>query len=109
VGLTGALGKKEEPKAEQRAPLVLPPSSEKLPEPGELAPAGPVQTAQAWPNDPDKQRAASEAAKKQAQAEYCRDGNWKEKALGDELAAARGPSGSCGSIFSALSKTLFGE
>src|SRR5690606_15890996 len=35
VGLTGALGKKEEPKTEPRAPLVLPPSTERLPEPGQ--------------------------------------------------------------------------
>ncbi|MEZ5817986.1 MAG: hypothetical protein R3D44_12975 [Hyphomicrobiaceae bacterium] len=109
VGLTGSLGKRAEPKTEQRAPLVLPPSSEQLPEPGTVAATEPVRTAQAWPNDPDKQRAASEASKKQAQADYCRDGNWKEKAMGDDLAAAKGPSGSCGSIFSALSKTLFGE
>lgn len=109
VGLTGALGKKEEPKTEPRAPLVLPPASERLPEPGENTAAAPVQTAEAWPNDPDKQRQANEAAKKQAQAEYCRDGNWKEKAMGDDLASAKGPEGSCGSIFSAVSKTLFGE
>jgi len=109
VGLTGALGKKEEPRTEPRAPLVLPPATERLPEPGESAGPAPVQTAQAWPNDPDKQRAANETAKKQAQAEYCRDGNWKEKAMGDDMAMAKGPSGSCGSIFTAISKTLLGE
>jgi len=110
VGLTGALGgKKEEPKTEVRSPLVLPPSSERLPEPGENSAPAPVQTAQAWPNDPDKQRAANAAAKKQAQADYCKDGNWKEKALADDLALAKGPNGSCGSIFSTISKTLFGE
>jgi len=110
VGLTGALGKKEEPKTEQRAPLVLPPATERLPEPGEGGgPAAPVQTAQAWPNDPDRQRAEGAAAKKRAQDEYCRDGNWKEKAMGDDLAMSKGPNGSCGSIFSAISKTLFGE
>ena len=109
VGLTGALGKKEEPKTEPRAPLVLPRSTERLPEPGEGSPVAPVQTAEAWPNDPDKQRQSNEAAKKQAQADYCRDGNWKEKAMGDDLAMAKGPEGSCGSIFSAISKSLFGE
>ncbi|MGE0767376.1 MAG: hypothetical protein AB7L90_12990 [Hyphomicrobiaceae bacterium] len=112
VGLTGALGgKKSEPKTEQRAPLVLPPSTERLPEPGEsVAPPAPVQTAQAaWPNDPDKQRVASESAKNKAQADYCRDGNWKERAMGDDLAASQGPNGSCGSLFSVLGKQLFGD
>jgi hypothetical protein len=110
VGLTGALsGKKAEPKTEVRSPLVLPPATERLPEPGENGAPAPIQTAQAWPNDPDKQRAANEAAKKQAQAQYCKDGNWKEKAMGDDLAATSGPNGSCGSIFSVIGKTLFGE
>jgi hypothetical protein len=110
VGLTGALGgKKAEPKTEVRSPLVLPPAAERLPEPGENGAVAPVQTAEAWPNDPDKQRAASETAKKQAQADYCRDGNWKEKALADDLALSKGPSGSCGSIFSTISKALVGE
>ncbi|MGD9803022.1 MAG: hypothetical protein AB7E81_12330 [Hyphomicrobiaceae bacterium] len=109
VGLTGAIGgKKEEPKTEPRSPLVLPPTAERLPEPGENGAAAPVQTAQAWPNDPDKQRADKETAKKQAQAEYCRDGSWKEKAMGDDL-SVQGPEGTCGSIFSAVSKTLFGD
>jgi hypothetical protein len=108
VGLTGALGKRAEPKAEVRAPLVLPPATEKLPEPGQLA-AAPAQPHIAWPDDPDKRRASSEAAKKTAQTEYCRDGNWKEKAMGDEIAARDGPSGTCGSIFSVIGKSLFGD
>lgn len=110
VGLTGALGgKRVEPKTQARAPLVLPPAAERLPEPDALA-ATPVAAADpAWPNDPDKRRASSEEAKKQAQAQHCRDGNWKEKAMGDEVGAAHGPSGQCGSIFSVLGKSLFGD
>lgn len=108
VGLTGSIGKKAEPKTEARAPLVLPPPTERLPEPGQLA-AAPEPVDAAWPNDPDKRRAASDSAKKQAQAQYCSDGNWKEKAMGDDVAAAHGPSGSCGSIFSVINKTIFGE
>lgn len=108
VGLTGALGKRAEPKTEARAPLVMPPTTEKLPEPGALA-AAPAQQHVAWPDDPDKKRAASESAKKTAQTEFCRDGNWKEKAMGDEIASRDGPSGTCGSIFSVLGKSLFGE
>jgi hypothetical protein len=109
VGLTGALGKREEPKTEARAPLVLPPPRERLPAPGEMAAVAPQQPDASWPNDPDKTKQSKEAAKKQAQDDYCRDGNWKEKAMKDEVAAAHGPSGSCGSLFSVLSKTLFGN
>lgn len=109
AGLTGALGgKREEPKTEPRAPLVLPPAKERLPEPGELAAApAAAQPDPAWPNDPDKRKAANSAAQKQAQAEYCRDGNWKDKAMQDDIRAASAPN--CGSIFSILGKSLFGE
>lgn len=111
VGLTGSLGgKKAEPKTEARAPLVLPPPSQSLPEPGSLAAAAPAPQADgAWPNDPDKGKASKDEAVKQAQAAYCRDGNWKEKAMGD-IKAADGPAGSCnGNIFSIIGNTLFGQ
>lgn len=111
VGLTGSLGKRAEPKTEPRAPLVLPPQSERLPEPGSLAAAPQAGAGQAWPNDPDKSKAEKDAAQKQAQAQYCRDGNWKDKAMGDQVAGSTGPDGtSCGSsIFGVIGKTIFGE
>jgi len=107
VGMTGALGKRPEPKTEARAPLVLPPASERLPAPGEMA-AAPQQPDSAWPNDPDKGKASKEAAQKQAQAEYCRDGNWKDKAMRDDEKAAAAQA-QCGSLFSVLGKQLFGD
>lgn len=112
VGMTGSLGgKKVEPKTEARAPLVLPPPSQSLTEPGSLAASAPIpQANQAWPNDPDKGKASKDEAIKQAQAAHCKDGNWKEKALGDEAKAANGPAGSCtGNIFSIIGKSLTGE
>ncbi len=112
VGLTGALGPKPEPKTEARAPLVLPPSGRSLPEPGSVAVA-PVEAPPAnpaWPQDPDKQRLASADAQKKAQDAYCKDGNWREKAMQDEIGADAGPNGRCtGSLFSVLGKQLFGE
>jgi hypothetical protein len=54
VGLTGALGKREEPKTEVRSPLVLPPPSERLPAPGEQTAAAQPQPDASWPVDPDK-------------------------------------------------------
>ncbi len=112
VGLTGSLGgKKVEPKTEARAPLVLPPPSQSLAEPGRLAAGAPIpQAEQAWPNDPDKGKAQKEEALKQAQEAYCRDGNWKDKALNNDSKAANGPAGSCtGNIFSIVGKSILGE
>jgi len=107
VGLTGALGKRPEPKTEARAPLVIPPASERLPAPGEMAAVAPPADA-SWPNDPDKGKASKEEAQKKAQADYCRDGNWKDKAMrNDEKAEAA--QAQCGSLFSVLGKQLFGD
>jgi hypothetical protein len=110
VGLTGALGKKAEPNTEARTPLVLPPRGQNLPEPGgsSLAAAPPAADA-SWPQDPDKQKVAKADAQKKAQADYCRDGNWKEKAMKDQAGAEVGPSGNCGSIFTIIGKSLMGE
>ena len=107
AGLTGALGKRAEPKTEARSPLVLPPPSERLPAPGEMAAAAPQQPDPAWPNDPDKNKATKAAAEKQAHDEYCRDGNWKEKAMREDEKAAAAQA-KCGSLFSVLGKQLFG-
>lgn len=105
VGMsTAALGaKKGEDQLEQRAPLVMPPDSTRLPEPGS-APPPPVGTAstQSWPADKDHQRVADAADKARKQKEFCQDGNWRERAMGDDLAAYKGPQGTCGSIFTAI-------
>src|SRR5690606_20102526 len=83
VGLsTAALSKKEEPKLQPRAPLVMPPSTQRLPEPGQAPPPAAVATADpAWPKDKDQERVVAAAEKKSRQAQYCRDGNWKERAM----------------------------
>ncbi len=111
VGLTGSLGKKSEPKTEARAPLVLPPQSQSLSEPGRLAAGAPIPQAEAaWPNDPDKGKASKEEALKRQQEAYCRDGNWKDKALRNDDKAENGPAGSCsGNIFSIVGKSILGE
>lgn len=104
---TASLGPRPEPKVERRSPIVLPPDPNKLPEPGSV----PVATAnanQSWPVDRDQKKIADAAEAKRKQEEHCRDGNWKEKAMQDEVAASQGPSGGCGSIFNAISKNLFG-
>ena len=109
VGLSGdVLGKKPEPRTQARAPLVLPPDATRLPEPGSAPEPGAVE--QAWPRDAQQQKLAEAEARKRAHEEYCKNGNWKEKAVKDEIAADKGPDGSCqGSIFSAIGKSLGGK
>ncbi|MFN3743827.1 MAG: hypothetical protein ACK4TL_03895 [Hyphomicrobiaceae bacterium] len=112
VGLsTAALSKREEPKLQPRAPLVMPPSTERLPEPGQAPPAATAAAADpAWPKDKDQERAAAAAQKKSRQAEYCRDGNWQERAMDSGYGHTVGPDGVvCGSIFGMVGDWLRGS
>jgi hypothetical protein len=105
---TSSLAPRKEPKMERRSPIVLPPDGKRLPEPGS-APEYANQD-QNWPQDRDAKKVADAAEFKRKQQEYCRDGNWKEKAMKDEVGAeANAPGGNCGSIFSVFSKGLFGN
>ncbi len=97
---TGALGKQEEPKLQPRAPLVMPPTTQRLPEPGQPAAAAAVGPAAdpSWPKDKEQERIASASQKKRAQQQYCRDGNWKERAMDNDTGGMQGPSGSCNTL-----------
>lgn len=121
VGLSGdSFGKKSEPKTEARAPLVLPPDTKRLPEPGDgqpayvQAPAGQIVTGSigadpaSWPKDREKMKQAEAAEKARAKDITCnKDGNWKEKATKDERALSA--EANCqGSLFSVIGKNLFG-
>ncbi len=103
MGVSGDLfAKKAEPKTEARAPLVLPPDANRLPEPG----AAPIMTSSVDPQWPASKEDKAVAAKR-AQEEYCKDGNWKKKAVKDEVGADKGPEGSCTpSLFSTIGKAL---
>lgn len=99
-----------EPKLPQRAPLVLPPNGDRLPDP-EQQPGTQVAGAvdPQWPVDPEDKRKGGAKSAADAQAAYCNDGNWKNKAVRDEVKAGQGPSGACTpSILSGLKKSLFG-
>lgn len=112
VGLGGSNPfKKDEPVTQARAPLVLPPNGQALPAPGSAPAPSPVAADVQWPRDADQQKVAQADAKKAAHQQYCKeDGNWKQKAVKDEIAADRGPEGSCnGSIFSVISDNVFGK
>jgi len=105
VGLSDAArSKKGEPKLAERAPLVVPPTLDKLPEPGQQAPE-PAQIAGI--NDPDAAKAASQEELEHRQAEYCKVNYEQAKQRGDEATADNsvGPLGPCRpSVLTAIKK-----
>jgi hypothetical protein len=96
--------KKVEDDAPEHAGLVMPPSAEKLPEPGSAKTAA---AQQQWPQDPDqikKRKAEQEAAERE---EYCVKGKWKDKADINEFNKDAGGEQRCPSKFGeAVAKTL---
>ena len=104
VGLSDA-GKTKggDPKLAERAPLVVPPSLDRLPAPGE-APQ-PAQIADI--KDPDAQKKLSQAELEAKQAAYCKVHYDDAIKHGDEATAvnAEGPMGPCRkSVLSAIKK-----
>jgi hypothetical protein len=96
VGLSDsarATAKTGDPKVAERAPLVVPPTTDRLPVPGEQAPPDQV----AAINDPDKVQAVNKAELQRKQTEYCRVNYEQAMARGDETTAlnAAGPLGPC--------------
>jgi hypothetical protein len=106
VGLSDsakAKNKSGEPKIAERPPLVVPPSLNRLPPPGEQVPPDQV----AAINDPDKAKAASQAELERQQAAYCKVNYEQAMARGDESTAlnAAGPLGPCRpSVLNAIKK-----
>ncbi len=107
VGLSDsarAKSKSGEPKLAERAPLIVPPTLNKLPQPGEeQAPPG----AQiAGIHDPDEAKKASREELERQQAEYCREHYEIPKQRGDDSAdSAEGPLGPCRpSVLTAIKK-----
>jgi len=95
VGLSdSAKVKSSEPKIAERAPLVVPPTLERLPEPGVAAPNdGKIDTIQ----DVDAKKIASKEELERQQAEYCKVNYEMAMGRGDETTAlnAEGPLGPC--------------
>ncbi|MDX2266387.1 MAG: hypothetical protein NW215_15610 [Hyphomicrobiales bacterium] len=75
INLSGK--KPENPDVPERAGIVIPPSKDRLPEPG----ARPVAAATpaAWPNDPDLARKTAEREAAEKELKYCREGDWSGK------------------------------
>ena len=103
VGLSDA-GKTRggDPKLAERAPLVVPPSLDRLPPPGEAPP--PTQIADI--KDPDAQKKLSQAELEAKQAEFCRKNYDDPLSRGDEsVASVEGPMGPCRkSVLTAIKK-----
>jgi hypothetical protein len=89
-----------EPQVAERAPLVMPPDSNNLPQPG----SGQAPVAQvSWPDDPEARKLREVEERQRLHLAYCSgELQWKEKALNkDNVSAPRSPYGPCPTIFSA--------
>ena len=94
-----------DPKVAERAPLVVPPSLEKLPVPGEQPQTQDQNIAGI--KDPDEVKKVSQAELERKQAEYCKVNYDDAKIRGDETTAlnAEGPLGPCRpSVLSSIKK-----
>ena len=93
VGLSDAgKAKSGDPKMAERAPLVVPPSLDRLPTPGEAAPSAQI----ADIKDPDEEKKLSQAELQAKQDEFCKKNYDDPKARGDEsVESVTGPLGPC--------------
>jgi hypothetical protein len=102
VGVSPAAqeARRTEPRLAERAPLVLPPDSRRLPPPG--TDAAPAAAQMAWPDDPQQRKVREAQERERLHLAYCRgDAEWKERALASdrEKGAPRSPYGPCPSLF----------
>ncbi len=101
IGLNDAKPKGD-PKIAERAPLVVPPSLDRLPPPGEAQAAPQI----ADIKDPDAEKAISRAELEAKQAEFCRKNYDDPLSRGDEsVTSVEGPMGPCRkSVLTAIKK-----
>jgi len=95
LGVSDAAQQKVEPKMADRAPLVVPPSVTRLPDPG----SGRTSDEQvAALNDPELRKQAAAKERQRLHEAYCRgDIQWKDKAFKpQDVGANRSPYGTCG-------------
>jgi hypothetical protein len=110
-GVFNALGigsnqeKSAEPKLAERTPLVVPPTTARLPTPGE-APESLAVDVTASINDPDRAAVVDKNALQRQQDEYCRTNYEPARARGDSSAdSMAGPLGPCrASVLTAIKK-----
>jgi len=105
MGISGsALDEKQrDPRMAERAPLVVPPSVNRLPEPG----SGKTNSeAVASLNDPELKKQAAAKERERLHLAYCRgEIQWKDKAF-DASASSKSPYGPCPGLFSGTLNSL---
>lgn len=98
--------KESEAEVPERAGIVMPPSTDKLPKPGENTTA--AVSANNWPTDPDAEKKRKEEAEAAAREEYCKNGQWDDGNI-DEFEKNVGNENRCQSGFiEAISKAFGG-
>jgi hypothetical protein len=104
LGISSAAmdAKRTEPKLAERAPLVMPPDVNRLPEPG--SGQAPMIAQQSWPDDPVERKAREAQERQRLHEAYCRgEVQWKEKVLNKEaVGAPRSPYGPCSALVGAV-------
>ena len=94
-----------EPKIAERAPLILPPDSNRLPAPGSEVVPEPAQVA--WPDDPEQRKVRESKERERLHLAYCSgEAQWKERALNKDTNAPRSPYGPCPGLFGAVTDNV---
>ena len=98
---------RREPKLAERAPLVMPPDANRLPDPD--SPQGAPNNQANWPADPEQRKLAADQERERLHLAYCRgDIQWKERALKskDGSDTNLSPYGPCPSILGGLTNSV---
>lgn len=105
VSASALSARRDEPKLAERAPLVLPPNSARLPEPGS---GQSPQTAMAWPSDEDQRRVREAQERERLHQAYCHgDIQWKERVMkSEDINTPRSPYGPCPTLFGDVSSNI---
>lgn len=100
VSASALEGSRSEPKMADRAPLVVPPSVNRLPDPGSGQPPAGADIAAL--KDPDLRKQAAAKERERLHLAYCRgEIQWKDKAHNPQaMGANRSPYGPCPGLFS---------
>lgn len=88
-----------EPNVAERAPLVVPPNTARLPEPG--SEKAPDLAQMPWPDDPEQRKVREARERERLHQAYCSgEAQWKERVLNKDNNAPRSPYGPCSSLLS---------
>jgi hypothetical protein len=106
MGVSGSAldEKRRDPKMVERAPLVVPPNTKRLPEPG----SGKTPDSDlASLKDPEQTKVAQAKERERLHLAYCRgEMQWKDKAFNPDSGANRSPYGPCPGLFSGMTDKL---